>query len=77
MVKPIEMKTLEDVKRINRLATKCDFDLFVESKSIRIDAKSLLGLMILLNKSDLMLVAPDSCDAKEFAKFAEKASVNA
>ncbi len=74
MVKAIEMKTLEDVKRINKAATKCPFDIYVESKSIRVDAKSLLGLIILLNKPDLMLVAGDSTDAKEFAKIAALAN---
>lgn len=70
MVKAIQMKTLEDVKRVNRLATKCNFDVFVDAGSIRVDAKSLLGLVILLNKPNLMLVAEDSVNAKEFAKLA-------
>ncbi|MCQ2432154.1 MAG: HPr family phosphocarrier protein [Clostridia bacterium] len=75
MVKAIEMKTLDDAKRINRIATKCPFDIFVESRSIRVNAKSLLGLMILLGKQDLMLVASDRANAKEFAKLTEHLSV--
>ena len=74
MVKAIEMKTLEDVKRINRLATKCNFDLYIDAGSIPIDAKSMLGLIILLNKPNLMLVAEDSVNAKEFAKIASLAT---
>ncbi len=70
MVKAIEMKTLEDVKRINRLATKCNFDVFVDAGSIRVDAKSMLGLIILLNKPNLMLVAEDNVSVKEFTKLA-------
>ncbi len=74
MVKPIEMKTLADARRINELATACPFDVYVESKSLRVDAKSMLGLLILLNRPELTLVAPDEADAKVFARLANKVS---
>lgn len=66
MIFGINLKTPEDVKQLNRHASKFDFDVFVHGKDRTeiMDAKSLLGLMSFINKENLRLVVPDHVNKK-------------
>jgi hypothetical protein len=55
----VEMNSMADIRRINEFACKCDFDVFVEVKNTMVDAKSILGLVTVMGKTDTKLVIPD------------------
>lgn len=71
MVKDISIKSVHDILELNDIAAEQDFDLYVSSKSIKINAKSFLGLLILLNK-DVKLVAPDHVNVERFQEIINK-----
>lgn len=75
MIKPIKIKSVEDANEINHFATQFWYDTYVHGKSEMIDAKSLLGLYSLVNKSDLVFVVPDDADPKRAFKGLEKFAV--
>lgn len=66
MVHGINLKTMEDIQQLNKYATNFNFDIYVHGKEKNefIDAKSLLGLMNLVNKKNLKLVLPDHVNNK-------------
>ena len=71
MVKDIFIKSVHDILELNDIAAEQDFDLHVSSKSIKVNAKSFLGLLILLNK-DVKLVAPDHVNIERFQEIINK-----
>lgn len=75
MVKSIELKSTNDVERVNKMAARFDCDVFVHSKDVMIDAKSLLGLMAMVGKSDLNLVFPDHLPWNIVKKELKKANL--
>ena len=66
MVRGIILKSMEDIEQLNTYATNFNFDIYVHGKEKNefIDAKSLLGLMNLVNKKNLKLVLPDNVNHK-------------
>lgn len=67
----IKIPSSEEAQRLNKIAEKYPFDIWVHGKSGYADAKSLLGLMLLTIESDLKLVVDDDVDAKHFEKDIE------
>ena len=45
MLRKIELKTFEDVKKLNAFAMTCPYDTFVHSGNDVVDAKSLMGIL--------------------------------
>lgn len=76
MVMDINIKSANDVERLNTVASETPDVLWVHSNDgmIMVDARSLLGLFALIGKP-CKLVAEDSTDYKVLAKVAKKAGV--
>ncbi len=64
----IKITTSEDAQKLNKIAEKYPFDIWVHGKSGYADAKSLLGLMLCTIETDLKLVVEDEDDTKAFEK---------
>ncbi len=64
----IKITTSEDAQKLNKIAEKHPFDIWVHGKSGYADAKSLLGLMLLTIETDLKLVIEDDIDTKQLEK---------
>ncbi|MBQ8974901.1 MAG: HPr family phosphocarrier protein [Oscillospiraceae bacterium] len=59
MVFQIKLNGPEDAQKLNRIAEKCPFDVWLHGKSGQADAKSALGLMLLALENDLKLVVDE------------------
>lgn len=64
----IIIKTPEDAQKLNKIAEKCPFDVWIHGKSGYADAKSMLGLMLLTFENELKLVVEDGIDTKRLEK---------
>lgn len=67
MTKTIKLNTVEDIQRLNHVATDEHYDMSVSCGHIMIDAKSLLALFSLIGR-EVTLVAPDDISVKHFHK---------
>jgi hypothetical protein len=67
MVYPVQLKNIDDVKRLNKVATEQNFDIYISCDNIMVDLKSLLGLFTLLGKAGF-IVAPDHANPDAFLK---------
>ncbi|NLB29374.1 MAG: HPr family phosphocarrier protein [Clostridiales bacterium] len=64
----IRITSSADAQRLNAIAQKYPFDIFVHGVQGHADAKSMLGLMLFTIENDLKLVIEDEVDAKRFEK---------
>ncbi|PYG85804.1 hypothetical protein LY28_03100 [Ruminiclostridium sufflavum DSM 19573] len=71
MVKPIKIKNIEDIEKVNAIVTKYAFDIWIHGKSGMADAKSILGMFILKLNEPLTLVVPDDVDYGKLFKELE------
>ena len=71
MTHPYKIESKEDLYRLSELASQEDFDVYISTSSVMLDAKSLLALFTILGK-DINLVAPDNTDSEKFSKFIDK-----
>ena len=71
MVKEIMIKDKEQVAKINELATRAPYEVWVSDSTMMLDARSLLGLFALVGKK-ARVVAEDSVDPKAFARMVSK-----
>lgn len=71
MIKNIKLNTVEDIQRLNKVATGEHFDMSVSCGHVMIDAKSLLALFSLIGR-EVSLVAPDDISAKHFQKTVKR-----
>ena len=62
MVKPIKIKNVQDIEKVNSIVSKYPFDIWIHGKSGMADAKSILGMFILKLNEPLTLVIPDDAD---------------
>jgi phosphotransferase system HPr-like phosphotransfer protein len=67
----IRIPSSEDAQRLNKIAEKYPFDIWVHGKTGYADAKSLLGLMLCTIETDLKLVVDDDVDTKHLEKDIE------
>lgn len=58
----IRITTSEEAQRLNRIAEKYPFDIWVHGRSGQADAKSMLGLMLLTIEDNVKLVVDDDID---------------
>ena len=68
MVKEIDVKSSEQVAKINRLACQAPYSVWLHSKTIMVDARSLLGLYALVGER-VHVVAEDDVNPKSFEKL--------
>lgn len=71
MIKPIKIKRIEDIEKINQIVTKYPFDIWIHSTSGMADAKSILGMFILKLDEPLSLVVSDDINSSKLLKELE------
>ncbi|MDF2613929.1 MAG: hypothetical protein K0S71_1715 [Clostridia bacterium] len=72
MKKPIKVKNIENIQKINQVVSKYPFDIWIHSKSGMVDAKSILGIFALSLNEELFLVTDDEVDAHSlYAELAD------
>lgn len=76
MTKTVQLNTIEEIQRLNQVATTQEYDLFVHCGNIMIDAKSLLALFALLGRQ-VSVVAPDEICPKHFSKTIKRMHLSA
>ena len=59
MIKEIEIKNEAQVEKINRLACQAPYEVWLFTKDIMLDARSLLGLFALVGKKASVVVEDD------------------
>lgn len=72
MIRPIKIKKVEDIEKINKIVSKYSYDIWIHGKSGMADAKSILGMFILKLDEPLSLVVPDDQDTKKLFKELEE-----
>jgi hypothetical protein len=71
MIRPIKIKKIEDIEKVNAIVSRYSFDIWIHGKSGMADAKSILGMFILKLDEPLTLVVPDNVNTKELFKELE------
>ena len=71
MNRTIEIKTPEQVEKINRLACEAPYEVWLSTDTLMLDARALLGLMALVGQR-VHVVAEDDVDPKRFSRLVEK-----
>ena len=71
MVKEIEIKNEEQVRRINQLASEAPYEVWLSSGTMMLDARSLLGLFALVGRR-ARVVAEDSVNPRRFDRLVAK-----
>ena len=71
MNKTIEIKTPEQVEKINQLACTAPYEVWLSTDTLMLDARSLLGLMELVGHR-VHVVAEDNVDPKGFAHLVDQ-----
>ena len=64
----IRITSSEQAQKLNKIAEKHPFDIWVHGQSGQADCKSMLGLMLLTIENDVKLVIDDEHDTKAFEK---------
>ena len=71
MVKSQEIKSKEQVQKINDLACKAPYEVWLSTDTVMLDARSLLGLMSLIGQR-VHVVAEDYVNPRSFGKLVQK-----
>lgn len=71
MVKEIKITSNEQVERINALASKAPYEVWLSNGTVMLDARSLLGLFALVGKR-VNVVAEDDVNPSVFSHMVEK-----
>ena len=64
----IRITSSEQAQKLNKIAERYAFDIWVHGKSGQADAKSMLGLMLLTIENDVKLVIEENIDTVAFEK---------
>lgn len=72
MMRPIKVKNIKDIERINSIVCKYPFDIWIHGKSGMVDAKSILGMYALILKEPISLVIPDDVNYDSLFKELEQ-----
>lgn len=68
MTYDIIIKSSEQAQKLNKIAERYPFDIWVHGVNGQADAKSMLGLMLLTIENDVKLVVEDNVDLKALEK---------
>ncbi len=71
MVREIDIKSKEQVEKINQLACEAPYEVWVSTDTVMLDARSLLGLLALVGKK-AHVVAEDDVNPISFGKLVSK-----
>ena len=73
MTRDIDIKSEEQVVRINRLACAAPYEVWLSTDTVMLDARSLLGLYALVGQR-AKVVTEDNLDPKAVDRLVEKMS---
>ena len=73
MLKEIEIKSKEQVEEINRLACQAPYEVWLFTRDMMLDARSLLGLFALVGKR-ASVVVEDDVPSRSFQHMVAKMS---
>lgn len=68
MVKELDIKSGEQVERINRLVSEEPYEVWLTTDAVMLDARSLLGLFALVGQR-VRVVAEDDVDPRRFDRL--------
>ena len=71
MTKVIDIKTREQAEKINELACKAPYEVWLSTDTVMLDARSLLGILSLVGKR-ARVVAEDDVNPHSFSKLVDK-----
>lgn len=71
MTKVIDIKTREQAEKINELACKAPYEVWLSTDTVMLDARSLLGILSLVGKR-ATVVAEDDVSPRSFGKLVDK-----
>lgn len=71
MTRNIDIKSEEQVGRINRLACEAPYEVWISTDTVMLDARSLLGLYALVGQQ-AKVVTEDGLDPKMVDRLVEK-----
>lgn len=71
MTRQIDIKTKDQVEKINQLASKAPYEVWLSTDTVMLDARSLLSLFALVGKR-AYVVAEDDVNPHAFEKLVEK-----
>ena len=60
----IKIASSNEAQKLNRIAEKYPFDIWVQGKNGHADAKSMLGLVLLTIEDDVSVVVKDGIDTR-------------
>ena len=64
----IRITSSEQAQRLNRIAEKYPYDIWVQGKSGQADAKSMLGMVLLTIENDVTLIVSGDADTRALEK---------
>ena len=64
----IRITSSQQAQRLNRIAEKYPYDIWVQGKSGQADAKSMLGMVLLTIENDVTLLVSDDADTRALEK---------
>ena len=70
MVRDIDIKSDEQINRINRLACQAPYEVWLSTDTVMLDARSLLGLYALIGKR-VHVVAEDDVNPAAFSRLVD------
>lgn len=73
MTRNIDIKSEEQISRINRLACEAPYEVWLSTETMMLDARSLLSLYALVGKH-AKVVTEDSVDPRSVDRLVEKMS---
>jgi phosphotransferase system HPr-like phosphotransfer protein len=68
MFKPIKIKNVNEIEKINAIVSKYPYEIWIHATSGMADAKSILGMFVLKLNEPLVLVVPDDVDSSKLFK---------
>ena len=71
MIRAIDTKNNEQVEKINELASRAPYEVWLSTDTVMLDARSLLGLMSLVGKR-VNVVVEDNVDPKRFSRMVDR-----
>lgn len=71
MVRAIDIKNNQQLEKINELASRAPYEVWLSTDTVMLDARSLLGLMSLVGKR-VNVVVEDNVDPKRFSRMVDR-----
>ena len=71
MVRTVEIKTREQAEKINEIASKAPYEVWLSTPTVMLDARSLLSVLSLVG-AKAHVVAEDYVDPRAFSKMVDR-----